>query len=110
MTGALLAIGLTLGFQINWGASCLFIGLGSGLGGRLGRAFGTPSQVRFVVFLSVGSFALERYLNLVSLTPTGPIGAALNANFYEMLIAFGFYLSGLFIGFRLWLGGDVKKT
>ena len=109
MTGASLAICMTLQLRLSWGVSCLLIGIGSGVGGRMGRAFGTPSQIRLIVFLSLSVFALERYLHISSVMPSDHIGAAITANFYELLAAFGFYLSGLFIGFRLWLGGDVRK-
>ncbi len=95
----------------TWPFESVLIGLGAGLGGRIGRAFGTPNQVRIAVFASLGAFLGLHYMAYVlnhnkQQTFLDLYEAGLNG----IVLSFVCFIVGLLVGIRIWLGGDVGET
>ncbi|MEE2758127.1 MAG: hypothetical protein VYA30_15825 [Myxococcota bacterium] len=107
--GFLGAVWLQSNAWLTWPCESVLIGLGAGVGGLLGRAFGTPNQVRIVVFASLAAFCI---LQSVVAGP-GFIQQTAYMSMFDIrmvVIGFLFFLLGLILGIRLWLGGDVGTT
>ncbi|MBV72003.1 MAG: hypothetical protein CMH52_11795 [Myxococcales bacterium] len=96
---------------LTWPCESVLIGLGAGVGGRVGRAFGTPNQVRIVVFASLAGFCCLHYVD-VYLGRDGPwpLLDMTTAHIQEIVISFLVFLLGLILGIRTWLGGDIAST
>lgn len=85
-------------------------GLLAGIGARLGRAFGTPGQLRIIVFGALFAVIGGEYFVWDALRTSGLTEAAfvphLLRSWQWLIFSIGFLVFGIFLGVRLLVGND----
>lgn len=119
--GALIGIGLGLVFGCtayglirvmmpgDFAIAAAAPGLFTGLGARLGRAFGTPAQLRIIVFGSLFAALAGEYAVWLELADAGYALAFvphLLRSTVWLVFTIAFLVFGIFLGVRLLVGND----
>ncbi|MEE2787964.1 MAG: hypothetical protein VX589_11545 [Myxococcota bacterium] len=116
-------LGIAIGLSIGWGLyaamrvmappalgfGSVLIGLSAGIGARLGRAFGTPHQLRIIIFGAlVGLVLVESFLyhRLDGIQPSSSFVGYLIADPIWLGMTIIFLVVGLVFGIRLLVGVD----
>lgn len=85
-------------------------GLLAGIGARLGRAFGTPAQLRVIVFGSLFAALAGEYAVWLELAEAGYAADAFAAHLVRsatwLVFTIAFLVFGIFLGVRLLVGND----
>lgn len=85
-------------------------GLLAGLGARIGRAFGTPGQLRIIVFGSLFATLAGEYAVWLELSEAGYAAEAFVPHVFRsttwLVFTIAFLIFGIFLGVRLLVGGD----
>lgn len=125
MTGRLSALigiglGLVLGCTVygvlrallpgDFAVAAIAPGLLAGIGARLGRAFGTPAQLRIIVFGSLFAVLAGEYFVWDALRASGLAVDAFVPHLLRsaqwLVFTIGFLVFGIFAGVRLLVGND----